>query len=320
MTTPSSPAGGSGGAAPALRFAVIGAPVAHSRSPAMHGAAFLALGLPHAYERLETSEAELPARVAALRSGTFAGLNVTVPHKTRALALADEVDPSATGAGAANTLVRTPSGRVRAYNTDVAALAAEIVALASPDATAPARATASLRGGHALVLGAGGAARAALVALAGLGVARITLRARAFDDPSRTARSAELLAAMTQVLAGAAGPAAPWLVTEGLSAAPIGDLAVVVQTSTCGMLGGPPGAIVRDAVEWGAVPAPALAYDVVYAPETTPFLEAARARGLRSASGLGMLVRQGALAFELWLGVAPPLDVMAAAVRSSSAA
>jgi shikimate dehydrogenase len=287
----------------ALRFAVIGSPVAHSRSPAMHAAAYRALGLPHTYEKIETPLDELASRVEALRAGMFAGLNVTVPHKTNVMALVDAIDPSASATGAANTLVRAEGGTIRAYNTDAPALREEIAALAHSEAT--------FRGRSALVLGTGGAARAAIFALGQLGVARVIVRGRRNKDGL-----GEVLAA-----SGSAGE----LVFESLSAerAPVldparsdpADLAVVVQATTAGMDGsGVSGALVADAVDWARVPSDCVVYDVVYTPARTPFLERAQARGLAAAGGLGMLVRQGALAFELWLGVAPPLDVMRAAL------
>src|SRR6185295_1592801 len=146
-----------------MRFAVIGSPVAHSRSPAMHLAAYRALGMAHTYEKIETPFEELAERFAALRDGTYAGLNVTVPLKTRALAMADVADESAKRTGAANTLV-VRDGKVIAHNTDAPALRGEL--------------NAGVRGRSAIVLGTGGAARAAVAALAELGAARIIVRAR----------------------------------------------------------------------------------------------------------------------------------------------
>lgn len=288
--------GASGGAAP-LRFAVIGSPVAHSRSPAMHGAAFAALGLPHTYEKLETSADELGGRIADLRAGAFAGLNVTVPHKTRVLAMADEVDASARATGAANTLVRAADGVVRAFNTDAPALRDELARLAG----APER----LRERSALVLGTGGAARAAVFALGQLDVGRVVVRGR----------RREALEPLAGVLSASGSSAA--LELEPLDAPPSdpSDYAAIVQATTAGMHGSSaPGEVVADAVAWPRVPRDCVVYDVVYAPPRTPLLERARARGLVNEGGLGMLVRQGALAFELWLGVTPPLDVMRAAL------
>ena len=277
-----------------LRFAVIGSPVAHSRSPAMHGAAFRALGLPHTYEKIETSAEDLPARVDALRAGTFAGLNVTVPHKSRVLDLVDAIDPSAAATGAANTLVRSPDGEVRAYNTDAPALRDELVRLTNDDATV-------FRGRSAIVLGSGGAARAAIFALGQLGVARVIVRAR-----KEKRELADVLQGTAAVLSFEP------LVAPGAEPQ---DLAAIVQATTAGMDGSSvPGGVVADAVDWATVPAGCVVYDVVYAPPQTPLLARASARGLTGDSGLGMLVGQGALAFELWLGVKPPADVMRAAL------
>lgn len=283
----------------ALTFAVIGSPVLHSKSPAMHAAAYAALGLPHRYEKIETSEAELPARLAALRDGTYAGLNVTVPHKQRVLALVDEIDESALGVGAANTIVRLPGGALRAHNTDAPALAAELGRLAED----PAR----LRGGSGLVLGSGGAARAAVLALATVGVDRVVARARAFAEP-------DAAAAFARSFPEARVEAGPL----GAPASEAQDLRAIVQATSCGMTGGGPGDVVAAAVAWASVPAGTVALDVVYAPRDTPFLARARGRGLASDDGLGMLARQGALAFALWLGVDPPLAPMLAALGAAT--
>jgi shikimate dehydrogenase len=261
----------------ARRFAVVGDPIAHSKSPLMHTAAYRALGLPHTYEAVRASPSELAAVVAALREGRWDGLNVTVPHKQRVLDLVDDVDASAEATGAANTLVRTADGRIAAHNTDSPALAAELRELAAPRA---------LRGSQGLVLGSGGASRAAVAALADLGVAPVLVRARAH------------------------GNWAPSPAEESRTFA-------VVQATSAGMTGADPGEIVATAVAWDALPADAVALDVVYAPPDTPFLRAARARGLRCTNGLGMLARQGALAFELWLGIPAPLEVMLTALTTT---
>jgi shikimate dehydrogenase len=276
------------------RFAVVGDPVAHSRSPALHGAAYRALGLAHTYEAVRATASELPGVVDELRRGLFDGLNVTVPHKERVLAFVDDLDASARIIGAANALVRTPDRRVIAHNTDSPALAEELKRL---EGCAGPRS-----GRRALVLGSGGAARAAIAAFAALGVRDIVVRARAFEDPSRR-----------DSFAGAApAPVAcqPW---SALASSEEATLAVV-QATSAGMKGADPGDIVADVVAWSALPDGAVAIDVVYAPRDTPFLRAARARGLRCDDGLGMLARQGALAFELWLGIPAPLGAMRAAL------
>ncbi|MBX3189225.1 MAG: shikimate dehydrogenase [Labilithrix sp.] len=292
-----------------MRFAVIGSPVGHSKSPCMHQAAYRALAMDHTYEAIETREAELEARVDALRRGELAGINVTVPHKTRVLSLVDELDVSARATGAANTLVRLEGGRVRAHNTDMPAIASELARVAGGEET--------LAGKAAVVIGSGGAARAAIVALAAvLGLERVLVRGRALGD---TANAIAFVRSMDRVLAEAGGRgAAVALGAEGL-ATPMredADLAAIVQATSCGMTGGPPGEAAANAVAWDRVPDGAVALDVVYAPPVTPFLERARVRGLACDNGLGMLARQGALAFELWLGVPAPFDVMLRALTS----
>lgn len=287
-----------GGAAPPLRFAVVGDPVAHSRSPAMHEAAYRAHGLPHTYEALLTPEAALPAVVADLRRGVFAGLNVTVPHKVRVLALADEVDPLAARVGAANTLALR-DGRVVAYNTDVPALAEELRDLA------PERG-ARWASSHAVVLGAGGAARGAVVALvSSLGVARVTVVARrgaeALVAALRGTSNGTDLIAVSHPLQGAEG---------GLPPLDLSFADTLVQATSAGMTGASAGERLTDSLAWPTAPSGLVALDAVYAPPATPFLRAARQRGLRAESGLGMLAGQGALAFALWLGLPSPRDVM----------
>lgn len=290
-----------------LRFAVLGSPIAHSKSPAMHMAAYRALGLPHTYEKIETTADQLADRVEALRRGDFAGLNVTVPHKSKVLKLVDDVHASAKATGAANTLVRTPEGRVRAHNTDMPAVAEEIARLAGN--------AARLRGGVGIVIGTGGAARAAIVALAShLGLGRVLVRGRSLGE---TGHAVAYVREIDRVLALAGGRGvAVALGADGLHAPDKEDarVVVVVQATSCGMKGAAPGEVVADAVRWEQLSADAVALDVVYAPQTTPFLERARARGLVADNGLGMLARQGALAFELWLGLPPPVAVMRAAI------
>jgi shikimate dehydrogenase len=153
------------------------------------------------------------------------------------------------------------------------------------------------------VLGSGGAARAAVVALAELGVEDIVVRARSFDDPARGEAFAR---------------AAPARVTPQPLRASVASeerTTALVQATSAGMRGADPGESVAGAVAWDAVPSSAVAIDVVYAPRETPWLRAAKGRGLRCDDGLGMLARQGALALELWLGVPAPFEAMRAAIE-----
>jgi shikimate dehydrogenase len=266
-----------------MKFAVVGHPIAHSKSPAMHAAAYRALGLSHSYEAIDVSENDFPEFLRSLKSGDFQGINVTVPHKLRAFELADERAASAVAVGAANTLVRDANGKITAHNTDARALRDELAALGGE------------KKDRALVIGAGGAARAAVVALHELGTKKIMVAARDLG-------AAKELNAIGDIeifsLHGAAHHA----------------FDVIVQATSAGMNGAADGEIVASCIDWKRVPKNAIAYDVIYAPRETAFLHAAKNASITAENGLGMLVRQGAIAFELWLGVAPPLEVMRRAI------
>ncbi len=293
------------------RFAVVGDPVAHSRSPAMHAAAFAALGLPHSYEAIRVTADELPSVVHGLRNGDLDGVNVTRPHKRRILELVDALDASAAIVGAANTLVRDPNGRVVAFNTDVPALAEELRRLAPEVKLADGWMSA-----RALVLGSGATARSAVVALAyELGVAQIVVRGRAFKEVDQrdrfTAEMDELLscAGVTTTLR-----LEPWGPEPGTDRSVMG----IVQTTSAGMRGADSGEGVAEAVAWSVLPERAVALEVIYEPPETPFLRAAAAQRVRAVNGLGLLARQGALAFEHWLGVPAPFEVMLKSLRKAA--
>jgi shikimate dehydrogenase len=286
-------------------FVLIGHPVGHSLSPAIHRAAYDELGLAeHRYVAVDCPDvAAVAAQLGALRRGDVAGANVTVPWKRLALESADEVHPSAAATGAANVLRPTGSNgacRLVAHNTDVPALA-EQLRQGRPGARA------------ATIIGSGGAALAAVVACRSLGVEQITVVARRFrGSDSSTWPGAEALVARGATLVAwphdAKGPS-PF--RERVVASDI-----VVQSTTDGMTGATDGTTVRDLVPFRELLPGALAYDVVYNPATTPFVAAARAAGVTAESGLGMLVGQAALAIELWLGKKPD----AARLRSAAEA
>ena len=282
------------------RFARLGDPVAHSKSPAMHAAAYRALHLPHTYEAIRATPEALEKHVQSLRDGVFDGFNVTVPHKRRILEHVDAVDPSASGVGAANTLVRRDDGKIVAHNTDVPALAGEVKRLAIE------RKSSDWQKARALVLGSGGAARSAVVALAEhVGVAEIIVRVRrpeTFEAEMRT-----LLAARKSRTS---------LVVEPWTASPDRERTIdaIVQCTSAGMDGAEPGRATADVIAWSDLPPRAVALEIIYAPPQTPFLLAAAAHGVRTANGFGMLAWQGALAFELWLGVPAPFNAMLAAL------
>jgi shikimate dehydrogenase len=252
---------------------VIGWPVAHSRSPLLHGTWLARHGIDGAYLPLPVRPEDFAECVAALVRMGFAGANVTIPHKQAAFALCDEVSEGARRAGAVNTLVFR-EGRVIGSNTDGVGFLENLRAQGIDPAAGP-----------ALLLGAGGAARAIGAALAELGVA--------VSYCNRTAANA---AALATTLSGRA------ILWED-RAASLADHALLVNTTSLGMAGHG----VLDLAFDHAAPELAVA-DIVYVPLETPLLTAARARGLRTAGGLGMLLHQAVPGFAAWFGVTPVVD------------
>ncbi|MGE0326470.1 MAG: shikimate dehydrogenase [Polyangiaceae bacterium] len=277
------------------RFALLGHPLGHSLSPVIHQAAYDALGLEHSYELLDCPDATaVSAAVARLRKGEFAGFNVTVPHKQVALGLADSPDPLARQAGAANVLALRGS-KLHAFNTDILALLSEL---------------GDVPRGVAIVLGNGGAALGAATALGELGFERIYVSARSHVGPRESWPSvAKFQALDVEFLA--------WLpdAWQAISA----EVSLVLQATSAGMRGASPGDGVASVVPWQELPSSAVAYDVVYNPEETPFLAAAREHQLDARGGLGMLVGQAAAALELWLEVDAPRGAMLEAAKQALA-
>lgn len=289
-------------------FILIGHPVLHSISPAIHGAVYRHHGLPHSYQAVDCpDEASVRAQLERLRSGQLSGANVTVPWKRLALELADRADPSASDTGAANVLSRAEDGSVVAYNTDVGALAERLSAglrKANPRGTAV---------GHAVVLGNGGAALAAVVACQRAGAGRVYVSARAFAEATPSEQwphveEFERLAALPVSWSAAFDrELSQHLVTAQL----------IVQATSAGMLGKGGGEEVAQLVPWGSLRSDVFVYDVVYNPPATAFLEQATALGLANEGGLSMLVGQAALAVELWLELDAPRAEMAAAAEAA---
>lgn len=285
------------------RFGLLGHPVVHSISPAILGAAFDALGLPYAYDLLDVpDDAALAGALAALRAGERAGFTVTLPHKRAVVALADRAGEGAERAGAANVLVREAGGRIRAENTDAAA----IVKVVEP-----------LLAGRrwALVLGSGGAARAALIACEELGFRGVEVTSRSWTTPEEAwERGGELPDIRARV------ELSPWVSEWGEPARLAArDTDLVIQATSAGMSGADPGDEVTERVPWEALSPRTVAFDVVYRPRVTPFLRLACEHGLVAEDGLGMLVEQAALAIEIWLGVAAPREVMRRAAEQALA-
>jgi shikimate dehydrogenase len=299
-----------------LTFVLLGHPVGHSVSPAIHGAAYRALGVEHRYEVRDCPTPEhVRAQVEKLRARELRGANVTVPWKRLALELADRADPSAAATGVANVLSCEEDGSITASNTDAGALAEEIAALHP----APRRAA---------IIGAGGAAQAAVVACRSLGLTEIAVSSRSWRaaEPAagwKHAATFESLGASAWAWPDhAAGGAGKQLATSIAGFMLRAD--VIVQATSAGMRGAGPGEEVSAWIPWRELPEGAVAIDVVYNPRNTPFLAAAAAAGVISQGGLGMLVRQAALALEIWLGssaawVKPDLARLSAAAERALA-
>lgn len=260
------------------RLAVLGMPVGHSRSPAIHNAAFAALGMDGewSYEAIEVSPQGFAARVEAMPSEGFVGANVTVPHKQAALAVSEHRSEVAREIGAVNTLV-FDAGETRGENTDAQGLMESLPVPA--------------HGKRALLLGAGGAARAALWAL---------LREGA--EVGVWNRTQGRAAALCAELGGR-------LVRDMRA----GDYELIVNTTSVGMHGEDPfGAL---PLSPGSFAETQVVVDLVYAGKSR-LLEAASAAGAQTVDGLEVLVRQGAASFRIWTGVEAPLDVMREAARA----
>jgi len=273
---------------------IFGCPVGHSLSPAMHNAAFAAAGLDYVYVPFPVAPEKLPQAVEAVRALEMAGVNVTVPHKEAVLPLLDELSEAAALIGAVNTIVNR-SGRLYGDNTDGRGF---LRSLEMGPGFLPA-------GKTALILGAGGAARAVAVQLALAGAGRLIIANR---TPARALELTSFLNKRTGVETGAATwPGTPGGIAGFTSLAEeFASSDLIVQATSIGL---------QHDAGWTGLPFDRMrpeqvVCDLVYKPPETSFLKAARRAGARAVNGLGMLLYQGALAFEMWTGVPAPVSVM----------
>jgi shikimate dehydrogenase len=258
---------------------VMGWPVGHSRSPRLHGYWLSRYGVDGAYVPLAVPPEHFAEALRALPKLGFAGANITAPHKEAALAAVDEADETARRIGAVNTIIVRDGGSLSGANTDAFGFI-ENLRQAAPKWRAEA--------GPALVIGAGGAARAVIVALLDAGASALLLT-------NRSAARADALADEF----GAALSTVPWAARhEAVAAA-----ATLVNATSLGMTGQPPLEL-----DLRALPAAALVSDIVYAPLQTPLLQAAAQRGNTVVDGLGMLLHQARPGFAAWFGVEPEVD------------
>jgi shikimate dehydrogenase len=261
------------------RAGVIGWPVAHSLSPVLHGHWLKQYGIDGSYEKIPAAPEEFAATIQRLRHEGYAGVNVTVPHKEAAFALADSNDTIACSAGATNLLVFSGGG-IAGRNTDAYGLTASLQENIG-----------ALDGRGAVLLGAGGAARGGIIALRQLGAGMIYLLAR--DTRRAVGMAAQVVP-----------PPGPAAVIEVMPVKDFpriaGNAALVVNATSAGMGSNPPLGL-----DLSALPPDAAICDMVYHPLETALLKDAKARGLRTIDGLGMLMHQAVPSFEAFFGVRP---------------
>lgn len=261
-----------------LTAGILGWPVSHSRSPRLHGFWLDRHGIDGAYIPLPVRPERFAGAIRGLADLGFRGANVTIPHKETVLAACDLLEEGARRIGAVNTLVFHEDGRIEGWNTDGWGFL-ESIREAAPGWRAEA--------GPAVVLGAGGGARAVAHALLLAGCPRLTLVNR---SPARAEALAAELSAHGYHMEVAAAP-------------PLEDAALLVNTTSQGMQGQPPLTL-----DLAPLPGSAVVADIVYVPLETPLLAAARARGLAAVDGLGMLLHQGRRGFQAWFGTMPAVD------------
>jgi shikimate dehydrogenase len=260
---------------------IFGDPVAHSASPAMHNAAYAALGMNRAYVAFHVLPPRLPGALRAIEALGLLGLNITVPHKERVARLVPRQSAEARLLGAVNCVVRRGQ-HLFGDNTDARGLAADLAALGAP-----------VKGETALVIGAGGAAAAALLALRRLGARRVIIANR---TRARALKLAARFATLKIEVRGLEALDSPRVVAEA---------GVLINATSVGLKSEPFLSLAYDAASTDC-----FFYDLIYAAAPTGFLRPAFKRGLRGADGAGMLLRQGALAFKLFNGVEAPFEAM----------
>lgn len=289
----------------------MGWPVGHSLSPALHGAAFAALKLDYAYVPLPVAPERVGDAVRGLRALGFRGANVTIPHKAAVIPYLDWLERDAALADAVNTIVVDDDGAVRGYNTDIAGFLRALDEVTSVGGASVRRAdeappsAGGRRPGPALILGAGGAARAAALALA--------RRGHPLTVVNRTAARAGRLADLIHTgVPGATVSVVPW---DGLDGSLVRAQNVLVNATSLGMRGAVQvPRCLADNLTAGQVVA-----DFVYASGLTGLLAEAQAQGASIVDGLSVLVWQAAAAFKLWTGVEAPVEAMCRAVGREGA-
>lgn len=270
---------------------VIGWPIGHSLSPVLQNAAIERAGLDYNYTALPVQPEDLPAAVAGLKALHYRGWNVTIPHKSAIMPLLDEIDEAARIIGAVNTVVND-NGKLTGYNTDclgfMGALTARQIDLSNKTA---------------VLLGAGGAARAVIWGLIKAGVAEVVLGVR---NPAKAQPLADEFSAYGKVTV------CHW--EEAAFAEKLQACDLLVNTTPLGMT---PKVEECPPVDWSKVKDSAFVYDIIYTPAETRFLREAREHGHKTVNGEEMLAGQGAAALQMWTGVQPDLGCMQNALRQA---
>ena len=271
---------------------VIGDPVQHSRSPQMHNAAIVERKLDYVYVPFHVRSGELQEAIEGFKALNVLGVNVTIPHKQTVMPILDDVSHEATLIGAANTLIFC-DGRVSGDNTDAQGF---LRAMTEEGIDIPV-------GGSAVVLGAGGAARAVVVALALSGLGLITVANRTGWKAIQFEKN---LATISETEISAVD-----LASNQLNSA-IRSADLLVNTTSVGMQETDQLLIDPDSLNPGTI-----VYEIVYTPLETPLLRVAREKGCQTIGGIGMLVHQGAIAFEKWIGIVPNVETMRIALKQA---
>lgn len=266
---------------------VIGDPVAHSRSPQMHNAAFAKAGLDYVYVPFHVRPDDLAAAIAGFKAINVVGINVTLPHKQAVIPFLTSISREAELIGAVNTLTFV-DGNIHGDNTDAPGVLQALEENGNTSGTPV--------GENVVVLGAGGAARAVVVALALRGVAAITIANRTVEKAVSLATEMDQKTGVSMQGMGLTDERLPLSVRESK---------LLVNTATISMDVTHPLLISADWLQPNTI-----VYDIVYTPPVTPLMQAATERGCQTLGGIGMLVHQGAIAFEKWTGVAPCTETM----------
>lgn len=283
-------------------YGVVGSPVAHSFSPVMHTAAMSAMGVEADYLAFEVSPADLKAALDLLGRAGVRGLNMTVPHKAPAVELVDELSDEAKLVRAVNVLVFAKEGRRIGHNTDARGFSRAI----REEFQLP------LSELKVMILGAGGAGRAVALQAARERAERIVIANRTFEKAEALVREIAPSYLDDKLEGQAARLRALPLETAAL-ASEVDGVDLIVNTTSVGLAPGDPSPLAAHLIRPHH-----LIYDTIYSPARTPLLEAAGETGARGANGLSMLLHQGVLSLELWLGRPGPVDVMRRALRRAA--